>query len=459
MDNKLEKYVLVVATLTMFFTIFLSSAVLMAIPSIANEFHMTNIIQNWATTLYFLAIAVVTIPAGQLSGKYGLKKTMIFGVIVFILGSTIIMFSNSEEMFLVLRVFQGIGSGFLNVASMAMVVSAFEPKERGKAIGITVTGVYLAASVSPIIAGFLNYSFGWRSVFLFTVPFLVLCLILLITKINKEWITFKGVPIDKKGSIVYAFGILLFIYGFSGLNTFEGLALFIIGIVLLIIFAYVELNSEHPVFDVKLFKNAKFSSSNFAALCAYLASFAIVTVVNYNLQYIRGFNSQQSGLILMTAPIIQVVIAPLAGRWSDRFNPQKLAALGIGIAGFGLFLISTINEGTPLEVLMIGLAIEGLGFGIFSSPNTNAIMGSVPLEDTPMASASVSAMRVIGQTMSMGILTLVFAFVMGKVLIVPETHGLLIRSCQIATGIFTLLCVISVGASLVGIRSKGYYDK
>lgn len=459
MSSTLERYVLIVATLTSFFTVFLSSAVMIAIPSIAGEFQMSNIVQNWVTMLFFLSVAVVTIPAGQLSGKYGLKRTMVFGSILFIISSAIIMFSTSQDMFLILRIFQGIGAGFLNVASMAMVVSAFKPQDRGQAIGITVTGVYLATSLSPVIAGVLNFDFGWRSIFFFTIPFLIFCLILLIVKIDKEWITFADVSIDKKGCISYAFGILLFIFGFSNLNQSYGMILTVIGLILLVVFAYLELRCKNPAFDVKLFKNSKFSSSNFAALCGYLATFAVVTIVNYNLQYIRGFDSQEAGLILMIAPIVQVVMAPLAGRLSDRVNPQKLSALGIAIGGVGLFMISTVSEGTPLEFLMVALAIEGFGFGVFSSPNTNAIMGSVPPKDTPMASASVSTMRVIGQTMSIGMLTLVFAFIMGKVLIVPETYHLLVVSCQIAAGICTLLCIVSIAASLVGIKSDGYYDK
>lgn len=459
MNNQLEKYVLIIATITSFFTVFLSSAVMIAVPTIANEFQMSNIVQNWVTMLFYLSVAVVTIPAGQLSGKYGLKKTMIYGSILFIISSAIILFSSSRDMFLILRIFQGIGAGFLSVASMAMVVSTFKPQDRGKAIGITVTGVYLATSLSPVIGGLLNFDFGWRSLFLFTIPFLILCLFLLITKINKEWITMKNASIDIKGCFSYSLGILLFIYGFSNLNQFQGLNLTIVGIILLIIFAYFELKSNYPAFDIKLFKNIKFSSSNLAALCAYLATFAIVTIVNYNLQYIRGFDSQQSGLILMIAPILQVVIAPIAGRLSDRIDPQKLSALGIGIGSIGLFIISTISEGTSLEFLMIALALQGLGFGIFSSPNTNAIMGAVPPKDTSMASASVATMRVIGQTMSIGMLTLVFAFVMGNVLISPETYHLLIISCQVAAGICTVLCIVSIFLSLIGIKSKDYYDK
>ena len=458
MNFKLENIVLIVATLTSFFTVFLSSAVMVAVPSIALEFGMSNIVQNWVTMLLFLVVAIFTIPAGQLSGKFGLKKSMVLGSALFIVSSIVAIFSISSEMFLICRVFQGIGVAFLNVASMAMVVSAFSPQKRGQAIGINVTGVYLATSTSPVIGGFLNFHFGWRSIFWITVPFLVLILGLLITQINKEWVTMADVDIDWKGSIIYSIGILLFIYGFTTLDSLSGIILTVLGIIVIAIFVLVELRQKYPVFDVKFFKNPKFSSANFAALCAYLATFAVTTIVNYHLQYIRGFDSQTAGMILLVAPLIQVIMAPISGRLSDRINPQKLAAIGMFFGAISLAMLSILDETTSLEFLLVAMFCHGLGFGIFSSPNTNAIMSSVPPKDTSVASASVATMRVIGQTMSMGMLTLVFAFVMGNVPIIPEYYHLLTASCQITCLICMVLCAVSVFASLVGIKSKSKFS-
>lgn len=457
--NKLEKYVLLIAAVTSFFTVFLSSAVMISVPSLALEFGMNNIVQNWVTMLFFLSVAAITVPAGQISGKFGLKKTMVFGMVLYILSSVICVFSISQDMFLICRIFQGIGAGFLNVAAMAMVVSAFAPKDRGEAIGFTVVGVYLATSLSPVIGGFLNFSLGWRSIFYFTIPFLLLCLVLLIIEIKKEWKTFENEPIDIKGSILYSIGIVFFIFGFTMLNKPSGLTITIIGLILIVIFVLLELKVKMPVYDVRLFKNPKFSSANFAALCAYLATFAIVTIVNYYLQYIKGMDSSQAGMILLIAPVFQVVMAPIAGKLSDRINPQILAAIGIAFGGLGIFMISTIDAATPLSFLMIGMAFQGFGFGLFSSPNTNAIMGSVPPQETPIASASVATMRVIGQTLSMGMFTLIFAYIMGSVQIIPETYPLLLLSCNVAAGICAILCVVSIFASLVGIKSKSTSDK
>ena len=448
-----KNLILLICSVLSFFTVFAVNAVMVVIPTIAAEFHMSNIVQNWVTIIFLLVVAVMSVPAGQISAKYGLKKITILSIILFIIVSIANVLVTSAEQFLACRFILGISLSLINVTSMAMVVSAFPPQERGKALGINITGVYIGLSLSPVLGGVLNYNLGWRSVVLFGVPFLFVILALLLFKVDDEWITFKDNPLDLKGSLFYGVGMVLFMYGFTILNEPLGVILTVLGIVTLIIFGLIELKQKYPVFDIRFFKNRKFLSSNFASLSAYLATFAVTTILNYHLQYIKGLDSQTAGIILLVAPLCQVVLAPIAGRLSDRYVPQILAALGMGLGTVSLFLFSFLNEATPFEFLVISMIIYGVGFGLFSPPNTNVIMGSVPPKDTSVASASVATMRTVGQAMSIGILTLVFAFVMGNVPIIEKYYPLLISSCQITCLICVVLCIASVFASFVGIKS------
>ena len=448
-----KNIILLICTVLSFFTVFAVNAVMVVIPSIASEFHMSNIVQNWITIIFLLVVAVMSVPAGQISGKYGLKKVTILSIILFIIISIVNVLITSAEAFLACRFILGISLSFINVTSMAMIVSAFKPEERGKALGINITGVYVGLSLSPVLGGILNYHLGWRSVVLFGVPFLFVILALLLTKIDEEWITFADIPLDIKGSFSYGIGMVLFMYGFTILNTPLGVLLTILGIIILIIFGLIELRQPHPVFDIRFFKNRKFLSSNFASLCAYLATFAVTTILNYHLQYIKGFDSQSAGMVLLVAPLCQVVLAPIAGRLSDKYVPQILAAIGMALGTISLFLFSFLSAETPIEFLIMSMIIYGVGFGLFSPPNTNVIMSSVPPKDTSVASAAVSTMRTVGQAMSMGILTLVFAFVMGDVPIIQQYYPLLIQSCQITCIVCVVLCIASVFASFVGIKS------
>jgi MFS family permease len=449
-----KNLILIICTILSFFTVFAVNAVTIVIPSIAAEYGMSNIIQNWVTIIFLLVVAVLSVPAGQISGKYGLKKVTILSIVLFIIISIVNVLVTSQEQFLVCRFVLGISLAFINVTSMAMIVSVFPPEERGKALGINITGVYVGLSLSPVLGGILDYNLGWRSVVLFGVPFLFAILALLLTKIDEEWSSFENIPLDIKGSLTYGIGMVLFMYGFTILNTAMGIALTVLGIIILIGFALIELREKNPVFDIKFFKNHKFLSANFASLCAYLATYAVTTILNYHLQYIKGFDSQTAGMILLAAPLCQVVLAPIAGRLSDKFVPQILAAIGMALGTISLFLFSSLSSTTSMEFLFVAMIIYGIGFGLFSPPNTNVIMGSVPPKDTSVASAAVATMRTVGQAMSMGILTLVFAFVMGNVPMIEQYYPLLITSCQITCLICVVLCIASVFASFVGIKSS-----
>ena len=458
MEIKFETYVVFISFITSFFAVFLSNGIIIGVPAIASEFTMNNVIQNWVPTIFFLVVAVFTVPAGQISGKFGVKKSLLSGIIVFLIGSIGACLSFSTESFLLFRIIQGAGVAFLNVSAMAMVVSAVKPQNRGKALGFTVTGVYLATSLSPVICGFLVHNLGWRSMFYFVIPFLVLCIILMIFKIPQEWKTYQDDKIDKVGSLIYALGILAFIYGFTTLITTNGKILTVIGIILLIIFGAYELKQKSPVFNMNLFKNKKFTSSNIAALCSYLAIMVVTTILNYHFQYVRGWDAQMSGLILIITPIIMAIMAPNSGKLSDKVHPQKLAAAGMAIAAIALAILTFLTNSTPIYIVVLAMILQGIGMGLFSSPNMNAIMSSVPPKDAPTASASQATMRTIGQTMSLGLLTLIFAWIMGNLELSPQYSEMIIQSSQIICGICTVACTLAIFASLVGIKSKDEFN-
>ena len=453
-----ESYVVFVSFITSFFAVFLSVGIVLGVPSIADEFAMNNVVQNWIPTIALLVVAVFTLPAGQISGKYGVKKSLIIGVLIFIFASLGACLSFTTEIFLLFRVVQGIGMAFLNVSAMAMVVQAINPQNRGKALGFTVTGIYLAGSLSPVLCGFLVYNLGWRAMFYFVIPFLVLCLILMLLKIPGEWKTYEKDKIDSIGYLIYGIGILLFIYGFTNLMNTVGWVCVIIGLCLLIIFAYYELNVESPAFNMRLFKNMKFTSSNIAALCSYLAIAAITTILNYHFQYVRNWDAQLTGIMLIITPIIMALIAPNAGKLSDKIHPQKLAAFGMSIATVTLLILLFLDANTPIYLIVVAMILQGVGMGLFTTPNTNAIMSSVPPKETPNASAAQSAMRTIGQTMSLGLLTLVFAWIMGSLKLSSEHADLIVQCSQIVCMICTVVCIVAIFASLVGIRSKDSFN-
>lgn len=447
-------YVVIVGSLASFIAAYTSNAVTMALPELARVFHLSNILQNWVINLYLLTIAVLSVPFGKICAQKGLRKSFFYGTIVFIIGTIGTILAINTEMLLLFRFVQAVGSAAIFVSSVSMIVKAVPNNKRGHALGINIASVYIGLSLAPVLGGSLTYNFGWTSIFILTIPISLIVVILTYLKIKDEWKIDSKDPIDIIGSIFYAIGISAFMYGFTKLNTFNGQMLTIIGVIFLIIFTYYELKQKYPIFNVKLYKNHKFLSSNIASIISYISIFSISTIMNYHFQYILGWNAQTTGLILISMPIMQAIITPQSGKLSDLINPQKLSALGMGLATIAILILTTMNDSTSIYVIIIALMIGGVGYGLFSSPNTNTMMSSVPPNQTTMASASVATMRVIGQTLSIGILTVIFAFVMGDVSITPAVYPQLNESCHLALICSTILGVISVLASLVGMNSQ-----
>lgn len=449
-----KNLIIFLAAFTSFLTAFSTSSIAVALPVIAKEFMIDAILQNWLAISFLLTIAIFSVPFGKLSGKFGLKKFFSVGIVIFIIGTVGASLSFSAYSLIFFRVIQGIAGAMLSVAGFAMVTEALPPHERGKGIGMTVSSVYIGLTLAPVLGGILTKNLGWQSIFYVIIPLLFIPLILAIFKVHEEWVTDREHPFDFVGTIIYSVGILLFMYGFTILHQTTGIILTIVGLLLLVGFAFFELRQKFPVFHVELFKNVKFASSNLAALISYLATFIVTYILNYHFQYIRHLDPQTTGIILIVTPALMAIIAPFSGKLSDKIEPQKLSALGMIFVAVALFILIFLKESTPLYIIVVSMILQGIGYGIFSSPNTNSIMGSVPRKFAPLASATVSTVRVIGQTMSLGMLTVIFAIIMGSVPIIPKYYPLLIQSSQIACIISTILCIIAVLASLVGVKSK-----
>jgi MFS family permease len=188
--------------------------------------------------------------------------------------------------------------------------------------------------------------------------------------------------------------------------------------------------------------------SNLAAFIHYSATFAVAFFLSLYLQYIKKLNSQNAGMILVFQPVVMVVCSPFAGRLSDRIEPRIVASMGMALTAVGLFLLTSLDGNTPSKFIIADLILLGLGFGLFSSPNTNAVMSSIEKRFYGVASGTLGTMRLTGQMLSMGIAMLIFAFYMGHTQITPEYFPLLLESTRSAFILFGILCSGGALASL-----------
>ncbi len=450
-DEKINKTaILLIATIATFLSPFMAISINIALPTIANELAVNAILLSWISTAYLLTSAMLAVPFGRIADIYGMKKIFTYGIIILTIASFLAAISPSVEFLIISRAIQGIGSAMIFVTGLAIVTSVFPPKERGKAIGINITALYIGFVLSPVLGGFLTEYLGWRSIFYLVVPLGLLIIALVFWKMKgKEWAACKGEKLDYGGSLLYIIMLALTLIGFSTITSTLGMLMVILGIIGFISFVIWELRVEQPVLDMKLFfKNRMFAFSNLAALISYMGIFAVVFLLSLYLQFIKGFDPRVVGLILAVQTVFMVIMSPIAGRLSDKIEPRKLATLGMGIITMGLLIFALITAETSLYLIILGLAILGTGIGLFSAPNTNAIMGSVERKYFGVASATVSTMRLIGQTLSMGMILVIFAVYIGAVQFTPQNYPELLNSIQIIFLISVVLSIMAIFASL-----------
>ncbi len=455
MNLNKENYVILVTTLASFMVAYISIVPTVALPSMAQYFGLSNIMQNWVINAFLFTVAIFAVPTGNLAGKYGIKRSFEFGSLIFLIGVLVIPFAFSPLSLILFRALQGFGAAIIYNTVMNIVTMGVLKENRGKAIGIVIAGVNLGIGLAPVLGGVLSYNFGWQSIFLFAVPFGIIYQLVSRLMIKDEWEIGKENKFDKKGAVLWGVAIFFFVYGFTIIKEIEGILMLLSGILLLIGFVFFELKSKYPVYDIRAFENRIFASSNFAAVLSFIATYSFIYILNYHVQYIMGFNSEMAGLILFVTPFVQIIVSPPAGRLSDRFNSQMLEVIGMGLVAVSLFVLIFLNESTPLSVILIAMILEGVGYAIFSAPNTNLIMSSLKEEDSPVASVSVTLMRVLGQTMSLAMLTTIFNFIMGDVAIVPKYYPLLILSSNMACIVGTVLAVVTILLCLIGLIPFG----
>jgi MFS family permease len=338
-----------------------------------------------------------------------------------------------------------------------MITSVYMPGERGKAMGINITATYLGLSCGPIIGGLLTQYVGWRSIFAFLVPFGIVSLILINRKIKTEWSDAKGEKFDWQGSVIYGIALFSFMYGFSRLPATLGWIFISIGILMAVVFLIIEKTFSNPVFDISLIlRNRVFAFSGIAALIHYSATSATGFFISLYLQYLKGFDARTAGLIMISQPIAMSLLSPIAGKLSDRKNPGVIASVGMGMTATGLVFLCFIRETTPTYLIVVLLLLMGIGFGLFSSPNSNAIMSSVEKRHLGVASGVVGTMRMVGQMMSMGIAMMLISLYIGKQTINPSTYPGLISSMRTGFLIFSVLSVFGIFASLARNEKLSY---
>ncbi len=445
----IRRCALVIATMTSFVPPFLASSINIALPAIGAEFSMDAVLLGWIATSYLLTAAVFMVPFGKFADIYGMKKIFLIGLFIFTLSSMLAYLASSTAILMASRVLQGIGSAMIFGTGTAILVNVFPVQERGKILGINAATVYLGLTLGPYLGGLLTHYFGWRSLFLVNVALGLIPLLIGLWKLKGEWAGAGDESFDWTGSVIYSLMLVALMYGLTLLPGWQGVALVLLGAATFFALIRWESGVKSPVLDVLLFRNNRvYSFSNLAALISYASTFAITFLLSLYLQYIKGLEPDQAGMVLLAQPLVMTVLSPYTGKLSDRIEPRAVASAGMAVTTAAVLALTLLAEQTSLEFVAGCLAVLGLGLALFTSPNTNAIMSSIEPRHYGVGSATLGTMRLVGQVSSMSFAMMVFSLYLGAVEITPQFHPQFLAAVRMAFAVFSALCLIGVFASL-----------
>lgn len=440
--TKREKnMVLIASSVAIFITPAMASMVNLALISIGNDFNIGTHDLGWITTTFFISSVAFLLPAARVADLYGKKRTFIIGCIIVLIGNLLSSLATDFWMLCFFRIITGAGAAFISCTGISMIMEVFSRDERGKALGINTAFVYLGASLGPVIGGLLTDALGWRSIFYIIIPMTVVALYA-ISQLKYKIINLEG-SFDIKGSIVYGLSIMFAMYGLMNLPSISSIFSLIIGVMLLFVFIYLQKHGNWPLINLSIFKSTRFSRSIFATLLNYASSYATAFFLSLYLQSIGALSASEASLILLVQPLVQVVLTPFAGKWADSLDLRILPTVGMAITCFGLILLLFVGVNVNMPMIIVALLILGLGYSLFSAPNTLAVMSYVKVNEYSEASSLLSTMRQTGMMLSLGIAMCIISVIMGSAdNLSPENYSLFVQVMRTSWIVFILFSVV-----------------
>ena len=425
------------------------SASLVAIPAIAADLAASAVYVSWIPAAFILSNLMMMLPAGRASDIYGRKRIYQTGSVVFLLGSVIAGSAQNIEWLLFSRIIQGLGAGMFFGTGMAIVGNVYQDGGRGAAIGWVVASVYSGLSVGPLLGGWLTDVLGWRSVFFAMVPFMLASILLTLLKLKGEWRIEAAKKLDWKGAVLLCLWVLTLFIGVTNLPEINAFVLLIVSMLLGYLFMRHSQQVEFPIVNLKLVRqNRKLSRSLSASILMYAASYGLQFLMGLYLQYNRGYSPTDAGFFMMIQAVIMAGLAPMSGRLSDRYPPNLIAAAGCFAVTLSFAVMLFLDNDSHIAIVVVSLVLLGAGFGLFSTPNSNAALQSIPPEKLGIVSALVSMSRLLGQLLSTAFITLMMSLYIGAAEIVPGNYDDLLIVFKWTVGLSLIYALLATYASV-----------
>jgi EmrB/QacA subfamily drug resistance transporter len=406
--------VLAIVAVGIFMATLDTSIVNISLPTIARYFGvgLTGAVE-WVIIAYLVVIAGVLLTIGRLADMIGRKPIWVAGLVIFTVGSAISGAAPSLGLLIAARGLQGLGGALLMAISPAMLTNAFPANERGRALGLNAVVVALGVSVGPTLGGIITEHLTWRWIFYVNVPIGVIGFVASMRVLTEHMHWGRG-RFDPLGAVLLAIGLVALTMGLSfgqewGWTSPLLLSTLVVGIIALLMLIVVERRVPDPIIDLALLRGRVFLSANASLILSFLALFAVGFMLPFYLEELRGFSTEQAGLLLTPLPLAIAVLAPFSGMLADRIGTRWLAAGGLALACLGLVLISQLNAQSSVWDIVWRLVVTGAGQAMFQSPNNSALLGAVPRGQQGSASGFLATGRVVGQCLSVALAGAIFA--------------------------------------------------
>ena len=423
-DARKRRLILLTIAAGTFVSVLDQTGVSLALPLMASEFDATIPLVQWVALGYMLTTGSLLLPAGRLSDMVGRKVVYVAGFCVFVIGAVCAASSPNLMAIIAFRIVQGAGSAMIQANGMAILTTTFPAQQRGQVIGMFMTMVGLGAIMGPILAGVVVETFGWRSVFMASVPLGGVSLVAAMAVLIRDAPSIRSVRqlvarFDWAGAVVSASGLAVFLlvltnaYRLGWTSPAVVTALFA-SAGLLVAFVYWERRTSQPMLDLELFRRRIFALGTSASFFGFLAGTSVFSMMPFYLQDVLDLSPRVAGLYIAPAALGFALAGPLAGRLADKLGPRRVEFAGLGMLGVSLIFLGSLTVNTSPEVVAVAMALQGLGMGVFYTPNTASVLSVVERSKFGVATAFLNMTRNTANVAGIGLATTIVTVAMAS---------------------------------------------
>jgi EmrB/QacA subfamily drug resistance transporter len=428
-----------------------------ALPSIQRDLDIGISELEWVFNGYALTFGVLMLTGGKLADLFGRRRIFIVGLVIFTLASLFCGLATSAGWLIGARVLQGVGSALMNPATLSIITATFPPRQRGMAIGIWAGVAAMALAIGPLVGGLITEHISWNWIFFINVPVGILAIIVTRLVVDESRDTSTEQRLDLPGLLASGIGLFALTYALIEANTFGWtsariLALFAVAAVSLVVFVLLELHQRVPMLDLSLFKNGTFAGANSVMLLVGLAMFGVFFYNSLFIQNVMGYSAVQTGATFLPMTMLIILVAPAAGKYSDRVGSRWLMGVGMVLLSASLFIFSRLDAASGFWDLFPGLIIGGFGMGLVMTPTTAAAMGSVPVDKAGVGSAVLNSMRQVGGSLGIAVMGAIVASQVNAPPGTPQAAEGFVRGFQHALTVASLIALAGAVLAVATVR-------